>query len=331
MRSAWTRSGAVAMPSSPVTASAFSHLSTRGWRNAGSLTGPGPLEVDLSRSSGDNRAVPSDLPTWFPPPSIADANLDAHLAAGGSLPDVLCPVCGWRGSLGGFTDNVRESGHCPGCGAWTRIRAMAAVLLAVWHEAGEGSASSVAELVGGSHLRIYNTEAHGVLHGLLSGLPGYVASEYFGPQYRSGDAGPGGVRHEDLQQLSFPADSFDLVLSTDVFEHVADPYRAHSEVRRVLRPGGHHVFTVPYDEQSLVDDVRARVGPDGTVELHAEPLYHEDPVRPDEGALVFTIFGLEMLVELAKIGLVTTVYRLWDPGRGIVGGSGTVFDAVKPH
>lgn len=68
---------------------------------------------------------------------------------------------------------------------------------------------------------------------------------------------------------------------------------------------------------------------EGQVRFLAEPLYHGDPLR-QEGALVFTIFGLEVVVKLAELGLRTSVYRLWDPSRGLVGDSGVVFDAVKP-
>ena len=58
--------------------------------------------------------------------------------------------------------------------------------------------------------------------------------------------------------LSYDDASIDLILSSDVFEHVPDPYRAHAEVHRVLRPGGHHVFTVPFHQHAHLDDVRAR-------------------------------------------------------------------------
>lgn len=182
---------------------------------------------------------------------------------------------------------------------------------------------------GGAVMRIYNTEAHGALHSLLAGCPGYCASEYFGPDLASGEVGPGGVIHQDLEQLSFPDASFDVVLSTDVFEHVADPYRAHGEVHRVLRPGGHHVFTVPFHEQELLDQVRARIGEDGSIEHLVEPMYHSDPIRVDEGALVYTIFGIEMLVVLARIGFDVTVHHLFDPWRGLVGPGGLVFDARR--
>ena len=38
-----------------------------------------------------------------------------------------------------------------------------------------------------------------------------------------------GIRCEDLTQLTFPDESFDLVVTQDVFEHVLEPGRAFSE------------------------------------------------------------------------------------------------------
>lgn len=40
------------------------------------------------------------------------------------------------------------------------------------------------------------------------------------------------------EELPFEDDSFDLLLSTQVLEHVADPVRVVAEAGRVLRPGG---------------------------------------------------------------------------------------------
>lgn len=47
------------------------------------------------------------------------------------------------------------------------------------------------------------------------------------------------------ERLPFAADSFDVVVSVWVLEHLADPLGAFIEVRRVLRPGGHFVFLTP--------------------------------------------------------------------------------------
>jgi SAM-dependent methyltransferase len=47
------------------------------------------------------------------------------------------------------------------------------------------------------------------------------------------------------EHLPFAAESFDLVVSVWVLEHLKDPAAVFGEVRRVLRPGGHFVFLTP--------------------------------------------------------------------------------------
>ena len=47
----------------------------------------------------------------------------------------------------------------------------------------------------------------------------------------------------DMQQLPFLDSSFDGVLSDQVIEHVAEPWRAMKEAYRVLRPGGLGIHT----------------------------------------------------------------------------------------
>lgn len=45
--------------------------------------------------------------------------------------------------------------------------------------------------------------------------------------------------------LPLAGESFDLVVASDVLEHIADDRSAVAEVVRVLRPGGIFVFSVP--------------------------------------------------------------------------------------
>jgi len=88
----------------------------------------------------------------------------------------------------------------------------------------------------------------------------YIPS-HFGPGIELGAVFQG-IRCEDLTRLTFPDDSFDLVVTQDVFEHVLQPDRAFSEVARVLRPGGSHVFTVRF-VQGHATFVRAEMTPVG--------------------------------------------------------------------
>src|SRR5262249_47404061 len=64
---------------------------------------------------------------------------------------------------------------------------------------------------------------------------------------------PFGVRG-DLGHLPFPAESFDMVISRSVVEHLEDPPLVFREFFRVLRPGGKVVVVTPnkYDYVSVV-------------------------------------------------------------------------------
>lgn len=51
----------------------------------------------------------------------------------------------------------------------------------------------------------------------------------------------------ELEKLSLPAASFDRVVCTEVLEHTKDPAAILREIRRILRPSGVAVITVPND------------------------------------------------------------------------------------
>ncbi len=53
------------------------------------------------------------------------------------------------------------------------------------------------------------------------------------------------VRRGDVCALPFEDASFELVLATDILEHVADDGLALCEIARVLKPGGRMLITVP--------------------------------------------------------------------------------------
>lgn len=59
------------------------------------------------------------------------------------------------------------------------------------------------------------------------------------------EMGLGEVRLGDICALPFANSSFDLILATDVIEHVEDERLALREIARVLRPGGKVLITVP--------------------------------------------------------------------------------------
>ncbi|MEM5364718.1 methyltransferase domain-containing protein [Paraburkholderia azotifigens] len=234
----------------------------------------------------------------------------------------VCPVCGNHATFSGFTENLRESGACSLCGSSNRQRQMALLIRRRFNLA------PVGPIWFPKAFSFFSAEANGVLHGRLAMNAGYVCSEYFGDTYTSGEI-INGVRHEDLQKLSFAGDTLDLVLSSDILEHMPAPYDAHREVFRVLKPGGRHLFTVPFYPLDVKDDVRAVIE-NGEIKYLAEKLYHGDPVRPGEGILVWTIFGVEMMRKLEAIGFEVHAWNLYEPENGIIGNCNTIFEAAKP-
>lgn len=72
---------------------------------------------------------------------------------------------------------------------------------------------------------------------------GAGTTEYVGLDRESPMATPTVVG--DAMDIPFPDGHFDVVLSTQVLEHVPEPERALREAVRVLRPGGRLILSVP--------------------------------------------------------------------------------------
>jgi SAM-dependent methyltransferase len=141
------------------------------------------------------------------------------------------------------------------------------------------------------------------LHAQLKRLPGLHSSDY------EPGASPGkvvrGVRSEDLTRLTYPDESFDLVLTSETLEHVHDLTAALGEIRRVLRPGGRHIFTIPLLPGVPKTFARTVVRPDGTHELRAPQICHPGG---DVGYPVFTEFGADLPAILTAAGFEVNVH-----------------------
>lgn len=153
-------------------------------------------------------------------------------------------------------------------------------------------------------LRIYEPGIAGPFRPIWSGACDYRNS-FWWP-----DVAPGsernGIRCQDLESLTFDAESFDAVVTSDILEHVRKPMAAFREIARVLVPGGVHVFSVPTDVPLRKTSV-ARVDTSGETDVHRlEPRHHGDGAGGK--SLVYTDFGEDLLIDLAELGFDTELH-----------------------
>jgi SAM-dependent methyltransferase len=144
----------------------------------------------------------------------------------------------------------------------------------------------------------------------------YVASQFLA--YVPRGQSEGGQRSEDLEALTFPAESFDLVITQDVFEHVLRPAKAFAEIARTLKPGGAHVYTVPY-YRGKKTVVRAEPNEKGGITHLMKPDYHGNPIDA-AGSLVIREWGDELCdFVFRSCGMTTTVFNFHDSRLGLKG------------
>ena len=137
----------------------------------------------------------------------------------------------------------------------------------------------------------------------MLGLPRLSASDFLDNEAPGRIVG--GDRHEDLSRLTYADESFDLVLTSETLEHVPDLDAALAEIRRVLVPGGFHLFTVPLLPGVPRTYARMSLASDGSLVHHAPPISHPGG---DWGYPVFTEFGADLPELLDRAGFDVDVH-----------------------
>lgn len=217
---------------------------------------------------------------------------------------------------------LRETLRCEGCKAKMRDRTIAAGVLDVARERFGVDATTIDELAGRlpAHVRILDTDAQSRFGRRLARAGGVVRSLYV-PDRADGELledPHGEVRNVDLERMPFADESFDLVITSEVMEHVRFVDTAHREIRRCLAPGGTYLFTVPYDD-ALAETWRL-IDPE-TDEPLVLPLHlHGDPGLRPSGIKSYRVFGRDLVDDLRAAGLEGRYAPVDDPAVGVWGG-----------
>jgi DNA-directed RNA polymerase subunit RPC12/RpoP len=209
----------------------------------------------------------------------------------------VCSVCGSDEVFVREHRSLREGYRCPACGSSNRYRGQADALLHVYG----AEFTSVRELAVSdrfAQLRIYEPGMSSPFRRYCSHIADYATSFYW-PDVAPG-ASRNGMRCQNLEALTFPDESFDLLISSDIFEHVRRPWVAFEEAHRVLARNGVHVFSIPAQEP-LRERTRYRVDTTGDDDvLLDEAVYHGNGAGGR--SLVYVDYGRDIVDHLAKIG-----------------------------
>ena len=196
-------------------------------------------------------------------------------------------------------DNSGEFSRCVRCGANRRYEILAKTLQ---REFENFECKDIFELDPDSPLRLM------LSNGKSYGRSFYSASESLGT-YRAD-----GAQCQDITSLTLPDSSVDLLVSSEVLEHVADIKIATQEISRILRRGGSHVFTVP--TLPKLSTICRAIIEDGTIKHLVEPEYHGDPLSTGEGILAFWTFGRDAGRLLSNSVLQTDIiFEDWSRGE----------------
>ena len=121
----------------------------------------------------------------------------------------------------------------------------------------------------------------------------------------------------DILDSGFEDQCFDIVLSNDVLEHVADLDRALEETVRILRPEGRLIATFPFRDGAEATEPKA-ILEDGQVRYLTTPEYHDNPADPEARSLVFQLPGWDVLARARSAGFSSAEMIFWSSrARGL--------------
>lgn len=128
-----------------------------------------------------------------------------------------------------------------------------------------------------------------------------------------------GFINQDLEHQTFSDQSFDLVVTQDVLEHVFNPNNALKEICRTLKPGGAHIFSVPLINRHHKTAVWAEKNHDKGVTFIKTPEFHANPVDP-KGCPVTIHWGFDILDYIKETtGMNTEIEDEYDLHYGLSG------------
>ncbi len=209
----------------------------------------------------------------------------------------LCNICGSREGFGHPPEAVaRESYQCLSCGSTSRDRMLIKTL---------GQCLRLPQPLSDwpvQTMTLVETSGYRATPSRLAQKFRYTNLIY--------DGAAENCLRGDLSRLGLRDDSLDVLLTSDVFEHVRQDSPAWQEVYRVLKPGGYLVLQVPMIGERETTEVRVEVR-DGEDVYVLPPEYHA------ENTLVYRYYGNDLYDQLRALGFSVHPQHAAFPGHCI--------------
>lgn len=185
---------------------------------------------------------------------------------------------------------------CIFCGSFSRKRHVAKVISEII-----GNILYISDIPKKSSVDIYNTDVGDPFYKVLCEYDSYVCSDYQ-TNVELGMEMKKGVFCQNIEKLTFSNELFDLVITEDVLEHVRNYGKGFKEIHRVLRKGGYHIFTIPFNfDRPTIN----RVDTSNDEDLYIlPPEYHESK---NGKVLSYRTYGIDLFQFLESIGFETHV------------------------
>lgn len=206
----------------------------------------------------------------------------------------FCSVCGKRTVFIAKGYWLRDEYQCRRCHCIPRHRAFMKLLSAKVMDYREKC--------------IHESSPSGPVHEKLKKECRDYSYSYFYPDISLGRKLRNGSSCQDLEQMTFEDNTFDIFITQDVLEHVNRPEKVFKEISRVLKPGGIHIFTVPI-YPFIETRMRIETNDEGIVKYVLPKVYHGNPIDHDGGSLVTVDWGGDIVERIETwCGMQTEVY-----------------------
>ncbi|HLX12452.1 MAG TPA: class I SAM-dependent methyltransferase, partial [Bacteroidota bacterium] len=200
-----------------------------------------------------------------------------------------CNICGNDGTFV-RKEHPREGEICTNCSSSSRLRAIVYVI-------GAQFSLNDQPLVAWKpmkNVRILESSGRGPYPPMLKERFDYYNTEY---NPNSELMRKPFTEYADFMNLAYDADTFDIVIASDVFEHVREDEKGFREIFRVLKPGGIFILTVPYHHEWPQTEIRVKI--EGDKEIHLlPPEYHGGGGQ----TLAYRTYGRDLMTRLRSFG-----------------------------